>query len=91
MMPERRLEAVNLAHDQITPCIRVSTALVPSSCLDMEFYYLETWIFSEYPGLESTQRIHGTLSGRAGHLEAKAIRAHGHIARNLTALYAEEL
>jgi len=76
----------NLAHDQITPEVRVSTAAIhyPCDAAWGERWQIETVVFSDDPRQRFLQIIHGSVSRLpAPRMEAKALRVHGHVARNL--------
>ena len=77
-------KAVNLAHDWIRwPCIRVSTARIPSFADNMPFgFWFETWIFSNCPHIRTKQI--------AKKQAEKAIQAHRHIVNNLKSLLKEK-
>lgn len=71
----------NLGSDIITDKVRVSTAMVPTYIMHVDGWFdtWETWIFSKDPNQANTQVHH--LS------EAAAVRAHGHIVRNMRAKF----
>ncbi len=78
----------NLAHDQITPLVRVSTGAVH---YDGEYFserwQIETWIFSDDPRQANRQVIHGDAWSKedasAGRIADKARHVHARIADNM--------
>lgn len=66
----------NISHDWIRwPCVRVSSAEIPSFLNGFPFgKWYETWIFSECPGIKTTQVTFGDKNA--------CLRAHAHIVKN---------
>ena len=77
MMHNDYTKSVNIAHDWIRwPCVRVSSAEIPSFMNGSPFgKWYETWVFSDCPKIRTTQVTYN--------LKRKALKAHGHIVRNL--------
>lgn len=77
----------NLARDQITPEIRVSTAVINLGCPVGRYDQYETWCFSDDKERQrSFQVIHGTCWSKVEIDEAlrvKSLKVHNQIVKNL--------
>ncbi len=75
---------MQIAHNHITPSIRVSTAALRRRDPYWSDYWLvETWVFSDDPRQRSFQVCHGSWPGLYDHCLERARKVHGHITRNL--------
>lgn len=62
MTEDYKMTSKNLAHTQITPLVRVSTAMIhyPIQAWGGDYCQFETFIFSDDPRIKSKQTIYGT-------------------------------
>lgn len=79
MITNEYSKSKNLKHTWVHwPCVRVSTAKIPSTCNGFTFGgFTETWIFSNCPLIKSRQVIYEHRR------DEYVVKAHDHIVRNL--------